>query len=167
LRIGFVNAEPVFNNMLNPPSASSYFCAVLCQKSFIIIGLGQYDGMLYSMTTTEGTPTSPADSFMEDLAERVARKVVAELRLAPVVKPLVANVKDAAGYLRRTEDGIRGLVASGILPNSSPDARVQIPMSAIEAFAAGDMRPARATLHTTADKREQSRFGKRGKRNQP
>jgi len=74
---------------------------------------------------------------MEALAERVAAKVIAELRSAPVVRALVADVKQAGVMLGRTEDGVRSLVASGKLRNCSPDGRVNIAIKDIEAFVAG------------------------------
>jgi hypothetical protein len=75
---------------------------------------------------------TPADSFMGELAKRVAERVIADLRKTPVIAPLVVGVKGAAIMLDRSEDAIRSMVAAGHLKNCSRDGRVQIAIKDIE-----------------------------------
>ena len=63
--------------------------------------------------------------FIEAIAEQVAIRVKAELESRGVVQPRLLNVKQAAVYIGRTEDGVRHLQASGALPVMRIDSRVQ------------------------------------------
>ena len=69
----------------------------------------------------------PADErFLEELAARVAEKVVHALQTAPVLQPRLLSVPQAAMVLGRSEKAVRHLLVSGRLKNASPDGRVQI-----------------------------------------
>jgi len=63
--------------------------------------------------------------FIDAIAQNVATRVRTELESRGVVQPRLLNVKQAAVYLGRTEDGIRHLQASGALPVVRIDSRVQ------------------------------------------
>jgi hypothetical protein len=69
---------------------------------------------------------SPSEAYLEDLAARVAAKVIAELKRAPVIQPRLLTVEQAAVVLGRSEKAVRHLLTSGHLKNASPDARVQV-----------------------------------------
>jgi len=81
-----------------------------------------------------------AEAYMDELAKRVAAKVLAELRRAPVVRPLLVGVKEAAQMLGRTERAVRALLLNGSLRNSSPDGRVQIAVKDIERWIQNNQR---------------------------
>ena len=63
--------------------------------------------------------------LIEAIAEQVAIRVKGELESKGVVQPRLLNVKQAAIYLGRTEDGIRHLQVSGVIPVVRIDSRVQ------------------------------------------
>jgi hypothetical protein len=69
---------------------------------------------------------SADERFMEELAARVAAKVVDALHAAPVLQPRLLSVPQAAMVLGRTEGAVRQLIVTGKLKNASPDGRVQI-----------------------------------------
>jgi len=89
---------------------------------------------------TEGNMENIAEAYMDELAKRVAAKVLAELRRAPVVRPLLVGVKEAAQMLGRTERAVRALLLNGSLRNSSPDGRVQIAVKDIERWIQNNQR---------------------------
>ena len=70
--------------------------------------------------------------FMDDLATRTAKKVLAELRANPLPQPRLLSVDEAAVVLGRTPGAVRQLLNSRILKNSSLDARVKIDIRDIE-----------------------------------
>lgn len=84
-------------------------------------------------------PTA-AENYMEELADKVAQRVLAALRSAPVVTQRLYSVSDVATVIGRTEGAVRQMVAGGKLPNSSPDGRVQVDVQDIEVWIANNKR---------------------------
>jgi hypothetical protein len=77
---------------------------------------------------------SPAEALVDQIAVAVSERVLADLRRAPVVRPLVANVPDAAVMLGRSEKAVRSLISTGHLHSLKIDGRVQIAVAEIEAL---------------------------------
>ena len=75
---------------------------------------------------------------MDALAEKVAEKVKARLEeKGGIVRPRLYDVKQAALYLGRTEEGVRGLYKAGTLPSVKPDGRVQFDVQDLDRWIEG------------------------------
>jgi hypothetical protein len=92
------------------------------------------------MASSSTVPLTPSEAFMEDLAKRVAERVIQDLRRTPIIAQRLLNVKDVATMLGRTEDAVRSLVTAGHLKNCSPDGRVQIDIRDIETWITNNKR---------------------------
>lgn len=86
--------------------------------------------------------TSIAEQFFDELAARVAAKVVAELRAVPVParRSRLLGIPEAAIYMGRSTKAVRHLLKSGVLRNASPDRRVQIDIRDLDILIANSKR---------------------------
>jgi hypothetical protein len=78
------------------------------------------------LQTQEKDKSNVVDAFMDELAARVAARVVEDLRRAPVIRPRLLSLEDAGIMMGRSVKAMRHLIAKGALKNASPDDRVQV-----------------------------------------